>query len=146
MVLCQKMVDCSTPVGSQSLDKVKDFQYHGVLFMSEVKMERQVDRRTGAASAAMQTFYRTIVVKRELIRKAKFSIYWLVYVPTLTYSYGLWVVTKTRRLRTQASEMSFPHVVAGLSLRDRVWNSDIRRELRIERLLLHIITLSKGDS
>ncbi|KAI3374226.1 hypothetical protein L3Q82_006076 [Scortum barcoo] len=47
----------------------------GVLFTSEGKMEREIDRRIGAASAVMRSMYRTVVVKKELSRKAKLSIY-----------------------------------------------------------------------
>lgn len=41
-------------------------------------MEHQTDRQIGAACS-------DVVVKRELSCKAKFSIYQLIYVPTLTY-------------------------------------------------------------
>ncbi|KAI3362911.1 hypothetical protein L3Q82_011507 [Scortum barcoo] len=34
-------------------------------------MEREIDRRIGAASAVMRSVYRTVVVKKELSRKAK---------------------------------------------------------------------------
>ena len=47
-------------------------------------MEREMDRQIGAASAVMRALYRTVVVKRELSRKAKLSIYQSIYVPTLT--------------------------------------------------------------
>jgi len=77
-------------------------------------------------------------VKRELSRKAKLSIYRSIYVPTLTYGHKLWVVTEGMRSRIQAAEMSFLRRVVGLSLRDRVRSSDIRRELRVEPLLLRI--------
>jgi len=58
--------------------------------------------------------------EEELSRKAKLSIYWSAYVPTLTYGHKLWVVTERTRSRIQAAEMSFLRRVAGLSLRDRV--------------------------
>jgi len=47
-----------------------------------------------------------------------------------------WVVTERTRLLIQAAEMVFLHRVAGLSLRDRVRSSDIRREIGEEPLLL----------
>ncbi|KAI3351255.1 hypothetical protein L3Q82_005804 [Scortum barcoo] len=55
-------------------------------------MEREIDRRIGAASAVMRrlSVYRTVVVKKELSRKAKLSIYRSIYVPTLTYGHELW--------------------------------------------------------
>lgn len=70
-------------------------------------MEREVDKRIGAASTVMQGLYRTIVVKRELSQKAKFSIYQSIYSLTFTYGHELHVVTKRMRLWIQAVEMSF---------------------------------------
>ena len=138
MVLCRKPVDCSLQVGTKCLPQAKEFKYLGVLFTSEGKVEREIDRRIGAAAAVKQALHRSVLVKRELSRKAKLSIYWSVYVPTLTYGHELWVVTERTRSRIQAAEMSFLRRVAGLSLRDRVRSSDIRRELGVESLLLRV--------
>ncbi|KAK3574615.1 hypothetical protein QTP86_011529 [Hemibagrus guttatus] len=38
--------------------------------------------------------YRSVVVKKELSRKAKLWIYQSIYVPTLTYGHELWVMTE----------------------------------------------------
>ena len=81
MVLCRKTVECSLRVRSELLPQAKEFKYLGVLFMSEGKMEWEMDRRIGAASAVMRALYRSIVVKKELSRKAKLSIYQSIYVP-----------------------------------------------------------------
>ncbi|TWW64250.1 hypothetical protein D4764_03G0012580 [Takifugu flavidus] len=99
-------------------------------------MEREIDRRIGAA--VMRALNRSIVVKRELSRKARLSIYRLIYIPVLTYGHQRWVMTERMRSRIQAAEMSFLHRVAGLSLRDRVRSLDIREGLGVEPLLLHI--------
>ncbi|TWW69275.1 hypothetical protein D4764_18G0000810 [Takifugu flavidus] len=101
-------------------------------------MEQEIDRWIGAASAVMWTLHRSVVVKRELSRKAKLSIYQSIFVPTLTYGHELWVMTERTRSRVQAAEMSFLRRVAGLSLRDRVRSSAIREELGVEPLLLRI--------
>ena len=50
MVLNRKKVECLLQVSEEILPQMKDFNYLGVLFMSEVKMEREINRRTGAAS------------------------------------------------------------------------------------------------
>ncbi|KAK3538878.1 hypothetical protein QTP86_018763 [Hemibagrus guttatus] len=57
-------------------------------------MDREIDRRIGAAAAVMRSMYRSVVVKKELSRKAKLSIYQSIYAPTLTYGHELWVMTK----------------------------------------------------
>ncbi|KAK9541149.1 hypothetical protein VZT92_001216 [Zoarces viviparus] len=138
MVLCRKPVDCSLQVWTECLPQAKEFKYLGVLFTSEGKMEREIDRRIGAAAAVKQALHRTVLVKKELSRKAKLSIYHSVYVPTLTYGHELWVVTERTRSWLQAAEMSFLRRVAGLSLRDRVRSSVIRGELGVEPLLLRV--------
>ncbi|KAI3373860.1 hypothetical protein L3Q82_022440 [Scortum barcoo] len=139
MVLDRKRVACPLRVGGEVLPQVEEFKYLGVLFTSEGKMEREIDRRIGAASAVMRSVYRTVVVKKELSRKAKLSIYRSIYVPTLTYGHELWVMTEKGQDRwIQAAEMSFLRRVAGCSLRDRVRSSVTREELGVEPLLLHI--------
>ncbi|KAI3362174.1 hypothetical protein L3Q82_012493, partial [Scortum barcoo] len=56
------------------------FGNHRISSMLCEKMEREIDRRIGAASAVMRSVFRTVVVKKELSRKAKFSIYRSIYV------------------------------------------------------------------
>ncbi|KAK3556314.1 hypothetical protein QTP70_007118 [Hemibagrus guttatus] len=138
MVLDQKKVACTLQVGGEVLPQVEEFKYLGVLFTSEGRMDCEIDRRIGAAAAVMRSMYWSVVVKKELSRKAKLSIYQSIYVPTLTYGHELWVMTERVRSRIQAAEMSFLRRVAGRSLRDRVRSSVTREELRVEPLLLHI--------
>ncbi|KAI3377132.1 hypothetical protein L3Q82_000325 [Scortum barcoo] len=71
MVLDRKRVAaCPLQVGGEVLPQVEEFKYLGVLFTSEGKIEREIDRRIGAASAVMRSVYWTVVVKKELSRKA----------------------------------------------------------------------------
>ncbi|KAK3553558.1 hypothetical protein QTP70_004565 [Hemibagrus guttatus] len=138
MVLDRKKVACTLQLGWEVLPQVEEFKYLGVLFTSEGRMDREIDRRIGAAAAVMRFMYRSVVVKKELSRKAKLSIYQSIYAPTLTHGHELWVMTERIRSRIQAAEMSFLRRVAGRSLRDRVRSSVIREELGVEPLLLHI--------
>ncbi|TWW74459.1 R2 Retrovirus-related Pol polyprotein from type I retrotransposable element [Takifugu flavidus] len=138
MVLAWKKAECLLRVGEEVLPQVEEFKYLGILFTSEGRMERKIDRRSGAASAVMQVFNRSVMVKKELSRKAKLSIYRLIYVPILTYGHQRWVMTERTRLWIQAAKMSFLRRVAGLNLRDRVRSSDVQEELGVELLLLHI--------
>ncbi|KAI3363985.1 hypothetical protein L3Q82_001586 [Scortum barcoo] len=52
MVLDRKRVACPLRVGGEVLPQVEEFKYLGVLFTSEGKMEREIDRRIGAASCS----------------------------------------------------------------------------------------------
>ncbi|TWW61291.1 hypothetical protein D4764_05G0013810 [Takifugu flavidus] len=90
MVLDRKKVECLLRVKEEILPQVEEFKYLGVLFTSGGRMEREIDRRIGVASTVMRTLHRSVVVKRELSRKAKLSIYRSIFVPTLTYGHELW--------------------------------------------------------
>ncbi|KAI3355289.1 hypothetical protein L3Q82_018144 [Scortum barcoo] len=57
MVLDRKRVACPFQVGGEVLPQVEEFKYLGVLFTSEGKIEREIDRRIGAASAVMRSVY-----------------------------------------------------------------------------------------
>ena len=135
MVLNRKRVECTLRVGDKILPQVEEFKYLGVLFTSEGRMKREIDRRISVASAVMQTLHGSVVGKRELSGKAKLLIYQSIFVPALTYGHELWVVTERSRSWVQAAEMSR---VAGLSLRDRVRSSVIREELGVDPLLLRV--------
>jgi len=63
MVLCRKPVDCSLQLGTECLPQAKELKYLGGLVTSEGKMEREIDRRIGAAAAVKQ-LYRAVLVKR----------------------------------------------------------------------------------
>ncbi|XP_061676240.1 forkhead box protein J2 isoform X3 [Syngnathoides biaculeatus] len=71
MVLSRKRVACPLRVGDEILPQVEEFKYLGVLFTSERRMEREIDRLIGAAFAVMRSLYQSVVVKKELSRKAK---------------------------------------------------------------------------
>ncbi|KAK3574348.1 hypothetical protein QTP86_005151 [Hemibagrus guttatus] len=138
MVLDQKKVACTLQVGGEVLPQVEEFKYLGVLFTSEGRMDREIDRQIGAAAAIMRSMYRSVVVKKELSRKAKLLIYQSIYIPTLTYGHELWVMAEGVRSWIQVAEMSFLCWVVRRSLRDRVRSSVTREELGVEPLLLHI--------
>ncbi len=53
MVISREKVACPLQVGGEFLPQMEEFKYLGVLFMSEGRMEREIDRRIGAASAVM---------------------------------------------------------------------------------------------
>ncbi|KAK3532449.1 hypothetical protein QTP86_018088, partial [Hemibagrus guttatus] len=105
MVLDRKKVVCTLQVGGEVLPQVEEFKYLGVLFTSEGRMDRENDRRIGAAAAVMRSMYWSVVMKKELSQKAKLSIYQSIYVPTLTYGHELWVMTERISSRTVRREL-----------------------------------------
>ena len=70
-------------------------------------MEREIDRQIGVVSAVMRTLSLAVVVKRELSQKATLSIYWSIFVLTLTSGHKLWVLTERTGSRVQAAKKSW---------------------------------------
>lgn len=87
-------------------------------------------------SSVIRTGGRTVVVKRELRES--------IYTPTLIYGRELWVVTERAKLQIQEAEISFLRSIDGLSSKDRVRSSDIRRDLRVQLLLLRMKRSQRG--
>ncbi|KAK3510314.1 hypothetical protein QTP70_001363 [Hemibagrus guttatus] len=108
MVLNRKKVACTLQVGGEVLPQVEEFKYLGVLFMTEGKMDREIDRRIGAAAAVMRSMYQSVVVKKELSRKAKLSIYQSIYLPTLTYGHEVWVHDRKGKIPDASGRNELP--------------------------------------
>ena len=93
---------------------MEEFKNLGVLFTSEGKMQRDINRRIGRASAVMWALLQSVVMKRTSSPPP-------IFTPTFTYSQEVVeVVTERTRSRVQVAEISFLRRVAGLSLRYRV--------------------------
>lgn len=78
-----------------------ELKYLRVLITSEGKLKQEIDWRVGAASTVVRSLYWSVMVKKELNRKAKLSIYPSIFFPTLNYGHKLWVVTERKRLQIQ---------------------------------------------
>lgn len=73
MVLCWKTVDC-LQLRSDLLSQAKEFMYLGFLFMSDGKVEHEMNRRFVVARVVLQALHQTIMLERKLRWKAKLSI------------------------------------------------------------------------
>ena len=86
----------------------------------------------------MRALHYSVVIKRELSKKAKLSIFKAVFAPILTNGHESWVMAERVRSQVQASEMRFLRRVEGVTLFNKILNPEIRKSLNIEPLLLRI--------
>ena len=129
---------CVLQVNGATLKQVEKFKYLGVAFTSDGRQDEELDIRIGKASAVMRALHYAVVMKRELTKKAKLSVFKAVFVPILTYGHESWVMTEWMRSQVQASEMRFLRRIEGVTLFKKVRSSEIRKSLNIEQLLLRI--------
>ena len=129
---------CVLQVNGATLKQVEKFKYLGVAFTSDGRQDEELDTRIGKASAVMRALHYSVVMKRELSKKAKLSIFKAVFVPILTYGHESWIITERMRSQVQASEMRFLRRIEGVALFNKLRSSEIRKSLNIEPLLLRI--------
>ena len=117
---------------------MEKFKYLGVAFTSEGRQDEELDTRIGKASAVMQALHYSVVMKRELSKKSRLSIFKIICVPILTYGYESWVMTERVRLQGQTSDITFLGRIEGVTLFNKVRSPEIRKSLNIGPLLLRI--------
>lgn len=83
------------------LSHIDEFNYLGVLIMSEGRRDWTTDRWIGASRVVMRMLYQSVVVKTKLGVKAKGSVYQLIYIPTLIYGHEFWVTTERMKSHIQ---------------------------------------------
>ena len=66
---------CVLQVNGARLKQVEKFKYLGVAFTSNGRQDEELDTRIGKASAVMRALHYSAVMKRELSKKAKLSIF-----------------------------------------------------------------------
>ena len=74
-------------VNGATLKQVEKFKYLGVAFTSAGRQDKALVTRIGKASAVMRALHYSGVMKRELSKKAKLSVFKTVFVPILTYGH-----------------------------------------------------------
>lgn len=125
----QLHIDCQLPflkvapnLGLQSPGL--DLPDRGVFFSNEEKLEQEIDKPIGAASAVMKAMYWSVLVKREPESKGK-NTGWSTFLLSSMFK-SFWVVTEKIWSLIQTVSMSFFRMVSVLSLRGGVRSSVIR--------------------
>ena len=116
---------CILQVNGATLKQVEKFKYLWVAFTSDGRQNEEFDTRIGKASAVMRALHYSVVMKRELSKKVKLSIFKAVFFPILTYGHESWVMTERMRSQVQASEMRFLRRIEGVTLFNKVRSSEI---------------------
>ena len=111
----------------------------GVAFTNDGRQDKELDIRIGNASAVMRALHNSVVMKRELSKKAKLLIFKTVFVPILTFGHESRVMTEGVRSQVQASKMRFLPRIERVILFNKVRSSKSQKSLNIEPLLLPIL-------
>ena len=84
----------------------------------------------------MRALHYSVVMKQELSKKAKLTIFITVFIPVLTYGHESWVMTDRVRSQEQAYKMRILPKTEGVTLFNNVRSSEILKSPNIKPLLL----------
>ena len=76
---------CVLHVNGVTLKQVEKFKYLRVAFRSDGRQDEELDTRIGKARPVMRALHYSVVMKRELSKKAKLSIFKTVFVLIIIY-------------------------------------------------------------
>src|SRR5690606_19463265 len=110
----------------------------GIMFSSDGRQEKEIDRRIAQASVVARELWRLVVCNARLSQEAKLAVYRSLFKSILTYGHESWILTERTRSRVQAAEMRFLRRIVGVTRMDRIRNDDIRMDLGVEPLLLSV--------
>lgn len=125
-VVFGKRVMCPRRVGGEILTQVEAI-YLEVLFSTEGRIDKEIDRLIGAASA---------LVTRGRQKEMLWS-YRSISLPTLTYGQNLWLMIERTRLRIQADEIRFLRELFGYGVRLAHLGEAQSKVVRMPRERLH---------
>ena len=86
MLLSRQKEECTVNVNGTPLDQLEKFKYLAVEFFNDARLNCEIDRRIGPASAILRSFYRSVVTKNEVSPRTKIAIFKAVYRPALIYA------------------------------------------------------------
>ena len=86
-------------VNGATLKLVEKFKYLVFAFPSDGNQDEELDTHIEKARAVMRALDYSVIMNRELSKKAKLSIFKTVFVPILTYGHESWV--RTEKVRSQ---------------------------------------------
>ena len=97
LVLSRQKEQCAVNVNGSPLNQVEKLKYLGIEFSNDARLDCEIDRRIGSASAILRSLYRSVVTKKEVSRTTKMAIFNAVSRPVLIYGHEQWVMTERIR-------------------------------------------------
>ena len=125
---------------NKNLEQVNQYQYLGVTFTYDGKIQEEVNNRIAKANNIYYQINNTVIGKKEVSTETKLQVYNTVFIPTLTYGSESWVIDTKTESRITASEMRYLRKVKGVTKRERIRNKNIREELKVKPLNKYIET------
>ena len=136
---CKIMTDDPRDItlNNTPIEKVKEFVFLGSNIPS---VEEDVKRRTRLAAWSFGRLKNTIWSNHDISRSLKTRIYKSLILPIATYGSESWTLRKASKQKLEVFEMRCLRSILGVSLRDKMRNEDIRRQLDMTTTITDVVT------
>jgi len=126
-------------INGQQLNQVSNFIYLGGVISSDGTNDKDIGRRIGLASGAMQSLNK-IWSAADISKETKVIVYQALILSLLLYNSETWTLKEKDKQRLRVFEMMCLRRILGVTRRDRIRNTCIRETLDIQRDIVARIT------
>jgi hypothetical protein len=130
----RNVVHLDIVVGDRQLKQVNNFTYLGVNINNENIQETEINNRINEYNANVCMLY-PILKDRNVPIQCKIIIFNSILKPILTDGSESWALTMKTQSKLQAAEMRMLRLIRGVTRRDRLRNTQIRRDLGVPSML-----------
>ena len=121
-------------LGRYKLNQVEEYTYLGIKLDSKHAQEMEIDNRIKKYNNNVRLMY-PLLRDKNINRNCKLIIYNTILKPIVMYGSECWSLTTRTESKIQAAEMRVLRTIKGVTRRDRIRNTAIRAELKMEPLL-----------
>ena len=111
---------------------VEEFEYLGSTVTSTCTLDKEIDLRISKASRSFTSLSRVLWYQRRIKRKNKLCIFKAVILPTLLYGSETWAVIGHHLHRLQGFVMCCLRIILGVSMHEKMRNTEIRKLASME--------------
>lgn len=156
MVVSKNEESLDLRLDGRRLKQARTIKYLGSILDCEGNIESDINNRIGATARLFNALKSVFLNKKEVSKKTKVKIHKAVFEPVLTYGSESWVMNKKLKSKVQAMEMRILRKIEGVTKKDKIRNTEIRRRLnvqsvheRIEKRQLswygHLVRMKEGN-
>jgi hypothetical protein len=138
MMTAKEQETMNIKIGEENIEQVTHFKYLGTTIESNGKQEIDINERVQKTIKTYHMMRQNFIKKKEISKKTKITIFKTIYRPILTYGSETWVLTRQMKSKIQAIEMKYLRAVKGITRRDRIRNTEVRKELETKSILEYI--------
>ncbi|XP_072764658.1 uncharacterized protein [Anoplolepis gracilipes] len=133
LVIAKEPIRCKLVVNDHIIKQVMSFNYLGVETYSGRYLLNKARTQTNNKAARIAGCLRDIIWRNKyMTTKSKIRIYKTCIRPVLTYAAETRAETSKTKRMMRTTEMRILRTIKGVSLRDRIRSSDIRREFELQ--------------